>query len=274
MQTMLLGVFNEWAATMGVGIGLIVALAVITIAIGAAGIAFAVLRAIIAWNYWIARKPVTSATTGEQAALSALRLMGVTDVKVVKAGFFRALLYNNHYNPAKKTVYLRKTTFKGRNVTSIALAAQKAALVLQDRENSAKFRARWRMQRCAVFGPLFFIPLVLIGLVIDFALSSGGAAFSGVATLAMTAVGLVFFILAAVLAGLTIPVEKRAAKDAIQLLTATNLFLPEELGKAERVLKTYILAYITDFIITILKIIQFLLKLFLQIFAIFGKNRK
>ena len=272
MQSLLLNVFDDWAVELGVGVGLIIALLVIGIAIVVASIVCGILRLIIAWNYWIARKPVASGMTGEQAAREILQRMGVTDVEVKKEGFFRALFYNNHYNPKKKTVYLRRTTFKGKNVTSIALAVQKAALVRQDKENSGRFRARWRLQQCAIFGPLFFLPLVVVGLVIDFVMSLNGTDFSGVATLSMTAVALVLFVISMLLAGLTIPVEKRATREAIEMLQQTEFLSPDELEKAERVLKTYIIAYITDFIIAILKLIQFILKLILQIFALFANK--
>ncbi len=269
MQKLLLSIFDDWAAELGVGLWLIFALLVVGIAIVVASIVFGILRLIIAWNYWIARKPIASGITGEQAALNVLQRLGITDVKVEMEGFFRALFYNNHYNPSKKTIYLRRTTFYGRNVSAVALAAQKAVLVRQDKEDSAKFRARWRLQQCAVFGPMFFIPLVLIGLVIDLVLTLNGIDFTGIATLIMTAIGLAFFVIAMVLAGLTVSVERRATRETIELLPQTELFQPEEIDKAERVLKTYILAYITDFIIAILKLIQFILKLLLQIFALF-----
>lgn len=274
MQGLLLSVFDDWSAELGVGLGLIIALLIVGIAIVVASIVCGVLRLIIAWNYWVARKPIASGATGEQAANFMLQLMGVTDVKVEKEGFFRALFYSNHYNPTKKTIYLRRTTFAGKNVTAIALATQKAALVLQDKEDSAKFRARWRLQQCAIFGPLFFIPLVLVGVIIDLVVSLNGADFSGIATLATTAAALVLFIISMVLAGLTISVEKRGTRDAIDLLRTTDLFQPDELEKAERVLKTYIIAYITDFIIAILKVIQLILKLAIQIFAAYSKDKK
>lgn len=272
MQYMLLSIFDDWAESLDVGIALIIALAVVTVAIAVAAIVFAILRLIIFWNYWIARKPIASGITGEKAALGMLELMGITDIEVKKEGFFRALFYNNHYNPKKKTIYLRRTTFKGTSITAVALAVQKAALVLQDRENSARFRSRWRMQQLAIFGPIFFFPIIIVGVILDFIASPGGQ-FSGTYTLVASGIAIAYFLVTTVLAGLTISVEKRGTNDAIDMLRKTNLFLPDELEKAERVLKTYILAYITDFILNLLKLIQAILKFVLRLLAAFEKNK-
>lgn len=271
----LLSIFDEWAAVMGVGIWLIAALCIVGAAIAIGAVVLGVFRAIIFWNYWIARAPAACGVTGEQAALGALQQMGVTDVTVKKEGFFRALFFNNHYNPSKKTIFLRRTTFYGKSVTAVALSVEKAALVMQERQNSGKFRARWRLQKLALFGPIFFIPFVLAGIILDFVMSLNGGSFTGTATLIATVLGLVFVTVSMVLAGLTVSVEKQGTQDALALLTASNLLLPDELSKAESALKAYILAYITDYIIAILKFIQVILKILWQIFkSVFRSDKK
>lgn len=268
MQGLLLSVLDDWSAELGVGVALIVALLIVTVALGAALIVLAVLRLIIFWNYWIARRPATSGITGGHAAEDMLLRLGIGDVKVEKEGFFRALFYNNHYNPSKKTIYLRRTTFFGTNVTSIAIAAQEVSLVLQDRENSAKFRGRWRLQQLAVFGPAVFLPILLIGLILDFAVG-----FTGIPMLIASVIAFAFFLCSMVLAGLTVSVEKRAAKTAVELLAQAPYLTPEEQLKAQKVLRAYILAYITDFVVAILKLIQLILKIAIQIFAAFESSK-
>lgn len=262
MQSLLLNFFENLSADLGVELLFVVAFVIVGIALVVATLVVAILRIIIFWNYWIARGSVASGATGEQAATETLKAMGIDDVIVKKAGIFRAIFYGNHYNPNKKIVYLRRSTFYGKNVTSVALAVQKTALVLQDRENSGKFKARWRMQKIAIFGPLFFIPIILVGLIVDLALG-----FTGMPTLASSVIALAYFIISAIFAGLTIPVEKRGTRDAMELLDETDLLSAEEKEKAGKVLKVYVLAYIADFILTILKLIQLIFKIIFKIFS-------
>ncbi len=269
MQNLLLNAFDDWAGSLGVGLSLVIGLAVVTVALLVAGIVLAVLRLIIFFNYWVARRTAASGATGQEAAAEALRLSDADDVKVEKAGFFRALFFGNYYDPKKNTVFLRRSTLRGCKISYLALAVQKAALVIQARENSAKFRTYWRLKRAAVFGPLFFLPIIAAGLILDCVVG-----FTGVPTLASSLIALAFFLAAAVLAGLTVSVEKRAARDAADLLAKTGLMTEEEQQKAAKVLKVYILSYITDFIIVILKIVQLILKIFIQFFALFLSKKK
>lgn len=268
MNTMLLSIFDDWASNLGVEVGLVVALALVTVAIGIGLVVVGILRLIIFGNYWIANRPTERGLTGEEAATEMLQRMGIYDVEVVESGFFRALFYGNHYNPQKKTIYLRRSTFRGKNITYVALAVQKAALVRQSIEDSGKFLARWRLQKLAFFGPFFFLPIILAGLIVDVVLG-----FTGIPTIIAALVSFSLFVCSMVLAGLTVSVEKRGTRDAMDLLSETDLLTPEEQEKAQKVLNVYVLTYITDFILTILKLIQLILKILLNMFSVFSKRK-
>lgn len=257
----------------GVELGLFLALLVVVILIGIAAIVSAILQLIIAINYWVTDRESTAAGyTGETAAKAMLAKLGYTDISVEKAGLFRALIYGNHYNPKKKTVYLRASTYNRNNVTSVGLALQKVGLAAQDKKDGS-VRARWRLQKIGIFGPILFIPIVIIGAGVDLGvmfLTDGN--FTGIGTLIATLIGVAYFIAAFVLTILNIKVEKKANEATLALLREHDFMTDYEIQKLSKVFKTYILAYVANFIISLLELIRVILKIALTVVA--SNNRK
>ena len=129
MNTLLLSAEGN----LGLEIALIIAIAIVGVLIILVSLVALILRVKIFFSYWVTNREETEAGyTGGEAARSLLDELGYTDVQVKKAGFFSALLYGNHYNPKKKTVYLRASTLNRKNVTSVGLALQKVGVVVQD----------------------------------------------------------------------------------------------------------------------------------------------
>ncbi len=258
------------STTEGIAFALIIAIVIVSVLLAVAALVSLILRLKIFFNYWVANRSKSAAGyTGETAACEMLRLCGVPDVQVKKMGFFRALIYGNHYNATKKVIYLRRTTFRGNNLTAVALAVEKVALAREDHYGGGKLRARWRLQQLALFGPIVFIPIVLVGLIFDLL---GG--FTGIPLLISSIVGALFFLVSFILTAITVPVEKKATRDAMSLLASSNMLTPEEQQKAAKVLKVYVLSYIMDFIVALLKLIELILKLILSIFTVFASDKK
>ncbi len=236
---------------------LLISLIAVGVLLGAATLVSGILRLIILINYWTAnRRRCAGGCTGASAAQTILALYGLENVQVKKAGFFAALLYGNHYNPNRKTVYLTSRVFHGNNVTAVALGAEKAELARADLMDGKAVRSRWRLQKVAIFGPVLFVPIALIGLIVDAVMG-----FTGIPFLIGAGVALAFFLCCFVLSALTIPVESRASKKAIEALSHTDLLTEEERGAAAKVLKTYVIAYVTDFIVALLEIIRLILRI-------------
>ena len=53
------------------------------------------------------------------------------------------------------------------SLTAVAMAAQKVALAEQHRDGDTKMIVRSRLQGLGVFAPILFVPLVLIGFLVD-----------------------------------------------------------------------------------------------------------
>lgn len=242
---------------------LAIALIAVTIALGVATVASLIARLRVVYLYWFANRHKSSGGyTGESAARAALDRLGFTDVKVRKSGIFRAMIFGNYYNRFSKTIWLRRSTMYGDNLTSVGLAIQKVGLVMQDKREEKAFRARSNLQMIGIFGPIVFIPLIIVGLIID-----AVTGFTGVPTLICAALAVVYFICSFIFTILNIPVEKKANNEALEFLRSSDMLGADEIKEVEKVFRGYLIAYVLDFIINLLKIIQLILKIALNIAA-------
>ncbi|MBR5241589.1 MAG: zinc metallopeptidase, partial [Clostridia bacterium] len=100
---------------------------------------------------------------------------GLAHIDVKRTG---SLLFGNSYSHYFKKVRLRGLIRHETSPTSMGMGAQKAALAILDKEGDADMRRRIRLVPLITFGPFAFIPLLLIGGLLDFLIFNG----SGVCT--------------------------------------------------------------------------------------------
>ena len=262
------GIFADLANEFGEDVVVLaMSIVVVTILIAIMTVAARIARIRVIYLYWFANRHTSSGGyTGESAARKALDELGFTDIQVRKAGIFRTMIFGNHYNRFTKTIWLRRSTMYGDNLTSVGLAVQKVGLVMQDKREEKAFRTRSLLQMIGVFGPILFIPLVIVGVIIDIA-----TGFTKIPSLALLGVGLAFFICSFVFTMLNIPVEKKANKEALEFLQGSDMLTEDEQHEVAKVLRGYLIAYVIDFIINVLKLIQLILKIVLQV-ALSKKN--
>ena len=180
------------------------------------------------------------------------------DVQVKKCGIIRTILFGNHYSITKRTVYLRMRTINKPSLTAVAMAAQKVALAEQHRDGDTKMIVRSRLQGLGVFAPILFVPLVLIGFLVDlFVLKT--LLFS----LITAGIGLLFILFGFIVTLLNIPVEKKAMERAQVILE--NELTGEEMVTVKKIFRSYLVEYVLQFIIAILRIIQLILKILISI---------
>lgn len=100
------------------------------------------------------------------------------------------------------------------------MAAQKSALAVLDKENDADMRTRVRLTPIIYFGPLAFVPMVIIGTLLDlFVLKSS----NGICTILLTSIGLAFYVLSFIMSILVLKTEKKAQKRAYEIMKAEGL---------------------------------------------------
>ena len=239
--------------------GLEIVYIAVAILLGLAILAAFIAQIVIAIGYWRGNRTNNSlGLTGGEYARKLLDQNGMPYVQVKKCGIIRTILFGNHYSISKRTVYLRMRTINKPSLTAVAIAAQKVALAEQHRDADTKMIVRSRLQGLGVFAPFLFVPLVLIGLLVDlFVLQTL------LLSLITAGVGLLFILFGFIVTVLNIPVEKKAMKRA-QVLLESEL-TGEEMLTVQKIFRSYLVEYVLQFIIAILRIIQLILKILISI---------
>lgn len=201
------------------------------------------------------KKQNSCGKTGEAVARTILDKNGLQNIKVSKTG---SILFGNSYSHYFKKVRLRRLTWKKQSVTSLAMAAQKSALAVLDKENDADMKTRVRLTPLIYLGPIAFVPMVIIGALLDlFVLKTG----RGTCTIAMTVVGLVFYVLSFVMSVLVFKTEKKAQKRAYEIMKDEGLATAEELDMCKKLFRLYNIEYINDMVIALLELIYRVLQI-------------
>ena len=186
--------------------------------------------------------------SGGEVARRILDDNGLSHIKVKVTG---SLLFGNSYSHYFKKVRLRRFTRHERSLTSLGIGAQKASLAILDKEGDPDMRKRIRLYPLITFGPFAFIPLVVIGALLDYFVFGQ----SGVVTLVLGGVGFLFYVYALVLSVLTLKTEKKAQAKAYSILAEQNLVTEEELASLKELFHLYNVQYINDIILSTLELI-------------------
>ena len=239
------------------GFTIFVSVLIVIVAVLAVVEAFAGIANWIATYRYLRYGKISAQMNGEETANYLLKTLGMEDVQVKKPGFFRSLFLGNSYSISQKTIYLRKRILTRKSVASMAVASQKVALAIQHKNNDKRLLRKSKLDKIAWGAPISFIPLFLIGLIIDFITTSN----IGILTVVFSAIGVLYFLIAVIILGLTIPVEKKANADALQLIEQTGIMSETEMIKTKKLYKSMIVAYIANFITSLIYLIKMLFKL-------------
>lgn len=237
----------------GVSEGVIIAMSVVVglliiASIFAFGISIYLSISYVRYN----KKQNSCGKTGEQIARKILDHHELGHIKVSKTG---SIMFGNSYSHYFKKVRLRRLTWQKRSVTSLAMAAQKSALAVLDKENDADMRTRVRLTPLIYFGPIAFVPMVVIGVLLDVLLSTG---FCGIL---FTVLGLGFYLLSFVMSILVLKTEKKAQKRAYEIMKEEGLATEEELESCKKLFRLYNIEYINDMVIALLELIYRVLQI-------------
>ena len=238
---------SDLIGSLSMELGVDAALTVAYLIVSALVVIMAVVAAIMKLMIWIRysranRTPVSNQMTGVETAQYVLDREGMSpEVKVRKSGFIREAVFGNYYNILTKTIYLRSVfgkIDKKKTVTSTALAVQKVAVAKLCESGDKQARVRNTLSLVGLFGPFLFIPVVLIGMVLDFVvLNTGGM----VSMVCLGASGIIL-VMGFVVTFLNIPVEKRANELALELMAKHGLANAEEIEVMRKVYDTYLIS--------------------------------
>ena len=197
--------------------------------------------------------------TGMEMARSILDANGLQKIKVKRTG---SLLFGNSYSHYFKKVRLRGLIRHETSLTSMGLGAQKAALAILDKEGDPDMKKRIRLVPIITFGPFMFIPLILIGVVIDLFVFNGD---TGVFTLALGGLGFLFYAYSLVLSIVTLKTEKKAQNRAYEILERDYNVKAEELSALKELFHLYNVQYVNDIILSSLELIYNILQIAIAI---------
>lgn len=194
--------------------------------------------------------------TGMQIAREILDDNGLKNIKVKRTG---SLLFGNSYSHYFKKVRLRSFIRHETSLTSIGMGAQKAALAILDKEGDADMKKRVRLAPMITFGPFAFIPLILVGVALDYFVFS--AEQTGMYTIILGAIGLLFYVYAIVLSVLTLKTEKKAQERAYEILKKDYNITGDELLAIKELFYLYNVQYVNDIILSSLELLYTILEI-------------
>ena len=192
--------------------------------------------------------------TGQEVARKILDDNGLHHIGVKVTGSF---IFGNSYSHYFKKVRLRRFTRHERSLTSLGMGAQKAALAVLDKEGDKDMRKRIRLYPLITFGPFAFLPLIVIGALLDYFVFNQ----TGVITLVFGGLGFLFYAYSLVLSVLTLKTEKKAQEKAYKILEEKNLVTAEELASLKELFHLYNVQYVNDIILASLELVYVALQI-------------
>ena len=202
------------------------------------------------------RRENSAGMTGMEFARSILDKYGLQHIKVKRTG---SLLFGNSYSHYFKKVRLRGLIRHETSLTSMGLGAQKAALAILDKEGDPDMKKRIRLVPLITFGPFMFIPLMLVGIALDYFVFNQST--NGILTIVFGALGLLFYIYSIVLSVMTLKTEKKAQERAYEILRVDYAIKEEELTALKELFHLYNVQYINDIILSSLELLYTILEI-------------
>lgn len=194
---------------------------------------------------------------------TAIKLLHSGEVGGISVGRISGQL-SDHYHPKKQIVNLSEATYGNDSVASVAVAAHEIGHVMQNKDGYLFYRIRTAIVPVVNFGSRLSMPLVLIGMIIDW---TSYATESSVGFY-VAMVGVILYGFSFLFALVTLPVELNASKRAKQMLLSEGILASDEIKGAEEVLSAAALTYLASLLTSLVYFLRFLL----YVLTIFGKR--
>jgi len=241
---------------------LMILIIVVGAIIGILAVVAAVMSIVLAIKYLKFNRWHTEAgIAGKDVARQLLDKNGLDKIKVKRASIFATFTVGNSYSHYFKKIRLRGLIYNKDSVTSVGIAGQKVALALLDKEKDPDMVKRIKLTPIVYFGPFLFVPLVLIGIILDIIFFHA----NGIVSIIFTCLGFLFYLLAFYLSLKELKTEKKAQDRALEILCADHYLNYEEREACVELFHIYNINYVLSMIIALLEAIKQLLKILLQI---------
>ncbi|MDO5575293.1 MAG: zinc metallopeptidase [bacterium] len=194
--------------------------------------------------------------TGQEIARKILDENGLTQIKVSACG---SLLFGNSYSHYFKKVRLRRFTYKKSSISSMVMATQKSALAIMDKENDPDMKKRNKLIPIVTFGPFAFIPLIIIGALLDVCVLKT----NGTCTMICMILGVIFYLYSFLLSITILKTEKKAQVRALDVMKQESIANDQEIIMAQKLFRLYNIEYINNMILALLELIYYILRIVL-----------
>ena len=199
-------------------------------------------------------------SNGYDTATRLLRSNGVWDISV---GQVRGFL-TDHYHPKKSVVNLSESTYHNNSVSAVAVAAHEIGHVMQRKEGYALYRLRSALVPVVNFGTYLAMPLVLVGLLLDYFVVTANANTGFYVAM----VGVALYGGSLLFALVTLPVELDASRRAKKMLVSEGILREDEIGPASEVLSAAAMTYLASLLTSLVFFLRFLF----YVLSLFGRR--
>ena len=190
---------------------------------------------------------------GMRACEMARLLLDCADLKnvnVIKVGGH----LTDYYDPKKQIVALSASNHDSTSIAALGVAAHEVGHAMQYKTDYLPIKLRSIIIPIVNFSSKMLWPLVLIGLIFNFAAMPGTI----IGDIFLWS-GIIVFGLAALFDFITLPCEYNASNRALQILEQSEILTPEETNGANQVLKAAALTYVASLLTSILNLVRFIL---------------
>lgn len=192
-----------------------------------------------------------------------VRLMRANNVQGISIGRIKGTL-SDHYHPSKAVVNLSESTYGNNSVAAVAVAAHEMGHVMQKQRGYVFYKLRTALVPVVNFGTRMAMPLVLIGLLLEYFVETANPDVGFYIAL----VGVIFYGGSLLFALITLPVELNASKRAKKMLVAEGILTQDEITGASEVLSAAALTYLASLLTSLVYFLRFLVR----VLTLFGRR--
>ena len=185
--------------------------------------------------------PVESGMTGAQAAREILDQAGLTNVPVEEIPG----RLSDHYDPAKRALFLSSDNFNGRTVAAVGVAAHESGHALQHQAAYGLFKVRMALVPVTQFANTAYVGILLVGM------------FMGLLKIVLPII-IVTFAAMTLFQLVTLPVEYDASRRAKEQLFRLGLVREQERAGVSKVLDAAALTYVAALVSSMLTLLYYI----------------
>ena len=184
---------------------------------------------------------VESGMTGAEAAREILDQSGLTNVPVEEIPG----RLSDHYDPAKRALFLSSDNFHGRTVAAVGVAAHESGHALQHQAAYGLFNVRMALVPVTQFASMAYMGIFFLGI------------FLGLLKVVLPII-IVIFAVMTLFQLVTLPVEYDASRRAKEQLFRLGLVHEDERAGVSKVLNAAALTYVAALVTSVMTLLYYL----------------